>query len=167
MMKLRALEPQDIEEIYEWENDPEIWQYSAMHIPFSRHFLTQYILSSTSGDIYSDKQMRLIYDVDGRAVGCIDLYDYDPHHHRAGIGVLVDKRYREKGYGKGMLSELLNYCHEELQLHMVYAYIAEDNVASLRLFESVGFVKSGMLLDWLYNTKTKKYSAAVVMQHIL
>ena len=166
-MKLRALEPQDIEDIYEWENDPMVWQYSDAHIPFSRHFLTQYILSSTSGDIYTDKQMRLIGDVDNRAVGCVDLYDFDPTNHRAGIGILVDSRYRNRGYGRRMLELLIDYCREYLQIHMLYAYVADYNEASLRMFDSVGFKRMGALFDWLYNAKTKTYSTAVVMQYLL
>ena len=166
-MKLRALEPQDIEDIYKWENDPEVWKFSDAHTHFSRHLLTQYILSATSCDIYNDKQLRLIGEVDDKAVGCVDLYDFDPSNHRAGIGILVDSHCRGKGYGRKMVEEMMTYCQEHVQLHMLYAIVAEDNEASLKMFESVGFTRSGAFNDWIYDAKIKNYKTAIILQILL
>ena len=56
---LRAIEPSDIELIYEWENDIENWIVSNTQTPFSRFVLEQYITSAHE-DIYTAKQLRLI-----------------------------------------------------------------------------------------------------------
>ena len=29
-------------------------------------------------------------------MGCVDLYDFDPQHHRAGIGLVIDKAHLKK-----------------------------------------------------------------------
>ena len=41
--RLRALEPGDIELMYAWENDTEIWGVSGTLAPFSRHTLERFI----------------------------------------------------------------------------------------------------------------------------
>ena len=33
-------------------------------------------------------------------VGMVDLYDFDPHHRRAGVGILVDPAYQRRGIGR-------------------------------------------------------------------
>ena len=42
-LKLRALEPNDLELIYEVENDKSLWVYSNTASPFSRHTLKKFI----------------------------------------------------------------------------------------------------------------------------
>ena len=60
---LRALEPSDIDLLYQWENDKKIWQGSNTLVPFSRYILKQYIENSYK-DIYEMKQQRFMIDVE-------------------------------------------------------------------------------------------------------
>ena len=83
-------------------------------------------------------------DSEGTAVGCADLFDFDPYHRRAGVGVLIDSRLRNNGYGKAMLRELGQFAATHLQLHLLYCDIADNNIASIRLFESEGFQRCGI-----------------------
>ena len=101
MVQIRGLEPEDLEFLYECENNPEIWNVSNTLAPYSKYILRQYIENSHH-DIYTNKQLRLIIsDVTepDKAVGAIDLFDFDPYHVRAGVGILIhgDKN-RRKGY---------------------------------------------------------------------
>ena len=149
---LRALEPQDIDLIYAWENDPEVWQQSISHVPFSRHTLTQYVIESASTDIYSAKQLRLMADdaVTGHTVGCIDLSSFDPYHRRAEIGMLIDRQFRGQGYGRPIVEALVSFCRTSLQLHQLYCDIAVNNAASVRLYTSLGFRQQGIRTDWVW-----------------
>ena len=88
-IKLRPLEPADIDLLYQWENDLSIWEISNTKTPFSKHVLAQYIVEAAK-DIYETKQLRLIIQNENlEAVGAIDLFDFDPYHLRAGVGVLI------------------------------------------------------------------------------
>ena len=59
---LRALEPTDIDALYKWENDPEIWHVSNTCTPYSKYILEKYIENSHL-DIYQVKQLRLMIDI--------------------------------------------------------------------------------------------------------
>lgn len=150
-VRLRALEPQDIDLIYRWENDPEVWEQSAAHTPFSRHALTQYIMDSMQSDILASRQLRLMAeDADnGITVGCIDLTSYDPMHQRAETGLIIDRQYRNMGYGEALMEALLKYGRESLFLHQIYCEVAIDNIASIKLFEHCGFERQGLRKDWI------------------
>ena len=80
-IKLRALEPEDAELLYIWENDTDVWQAGETLIPFSRHTLLQYV-ANASPDIFEAKQLRLMIDSKEKeipvTIGTIDLFDFNP-----------------------------------------------------------------------------------------
>jgi diamine N-acetyltransferase len=150
-IQLRAIEPNDIDHIYKWENNTSIWNLSNTITPFSRFVIKQFIDNSHL-DIFQSKQLRLMIDVinTNESVGTIDLFDFDPLHKRAGIGILIaDKENRSKGYASEALDLLINYCFTILQLHQLYCNITTDNTESINLFTKKGFELVGVKRDWL------------------
>jgi diamine N-acetyltransferase len=151
---LRALEPVDLEILYNWENNQDIWRVSNTIVPYSRYILQKYI-ENAHMDIYETKQLRLMIDsVDLNenhiSVGAVDLFDFDPYHLRAGIGILIGERnLRNKGLASAALSEIIKYAFEILQLHQLYANITVDNDISLHVFQKAGFICCGIKKDWI------------------
>jgi diamine N-acetyltransferase len=153
LTQLRALEPTDLDILYKWENNIENWHLSGTLAPFSRFVIEQY-LTASHHDIYYNKQLRLMIDrKDSKKespVGCIDLFDLDPFHKRAGVGILIgEKEDRKKGYGREALNLLIEYSFQKLDLHQLFANIAADNVSSLEMFKKCGFVMIGIKKEWL------------------
>ncbi|GAA3517673.1 GNAT family N-acetyltransferase [Aquimarina addita] len=163
---LRALEPEDLDFIYMIENNEEIWEMSATQTPYSRFLIKQY-LENAHQDIYEAKQLRLVIcDLDETVLGLIDLFDFNPAHNRAGVGVLItDKKLRGKGYGKEALALVSEYGKTHLHLHQLYANISVDNVHSIMLFENQGFEKVGVKKEWSL-TKDGVYKDELIYQLI-
>ena len=150
-IRLRAVEPEDLELLYEWENNQSYWSISNTITPFSRYNLKQYIENSHK-NIYETGQLRLMIDHidDKKTIGTIDVFEFDPFHKRAGIGILIAYEcYRKKGFASMSLTCLLNYCFEILKLHQVFCNIISNNAESIDLFMKQGFVKSGTKKDWI------------------
>lgn len=149
-ISLRAIEPDDIELLFQWENNMEIWNVSNTKTPFSKYILAEYIKESVK-DIYETKQLRLIIQNENlEPVGAVDLFDFDPYHMRAGIGILIHKEEnRNLGYATDALNAIFNYSLEVLGLKQLYANIASKNGPSIHLFEKVGFEKVGTKKNWL------------------
>ncbi len=151
-MYLRALEPLDLDFIYEVENDTSLWTLSDTQTPYSKFLIQQY-LDQSKQDIYEAKQLRLaICSSDDTTIGLIDIFDFNPLHKRAGIGILIKASSdRNMGYGKAALKLLVNYCFEGLHMHQVYANILESNTASLKLFQGQGFKIIGLKEAWCFD----------------
>ena len=150
-IKLRALEPEDLELLYEWENNHSIWMISNTISPFSKFTLKKY-LENAHKSIYETGQLRFMIDhiTDKKTIGTIDLFDFDPFHNRAGTGILIaNKDYRRKGYASMSLSCLINYCFKTLQLHQLYCNILENNPESMNLFKKHGFLQTGIKEEWV------------------
>ena len=80
---IRALEPEDLEYLYQWENNMDLWDVSDTLTPFSHYTLKKYVENSHV-DIYCSKQLRLmiVRMEDKTPIGLIDLYDFDPYQVR-------------------------------------------------------------------------------------
>lgn len=90
-IRLRALEPEDLDFLYEMENDESLWEVGRTNVPYSRQVLLDYITTATA-DIYTDKQVRLIVENElQEAVGIIDLMNFDPRHQRAELGIVIKR----------------------------------------------------------------------------
>lgn len=164
-IRLRATEPEDLDILCKWENDTTLWEYGASVTPYSRFALKQYLIE-TKHDLYSDRQVRLmvVNSNNGRAIGAIDLYDFDPFHRRAGVGILIDSEFREMGYGLMALELLEEYAFKFLNLKQLYAIIPEKNIGSRELFTKAEYTQSGILNDWL--SKGNLFENVLVMQKI-
>ena len=162
---LRALEPSDIDTIYKWENNPDNWTVSNTQTPYSKFVLEQY-LASAHQDIYSVKQLRLmICTSDNKPLGTIDLFDFEPQHQRAGIGILIaDAADRSKGYASEALDIIIQYGFDVLNLRQLYCNITSDNEASLHLFQKFGFEICGNKKDWIRDGN--KFKDELILQKI-
>lgn len=149
IVRLRALEPRDVDLLYRWENDPEVWKVSNTMTPFSKFTLQEFIKTSTT-DIYASRQLRLmVEDWKGNTVGAVDVFDFEPFHRRAGIGILIAKDYRHNGYAEEAVHCVCQYLFSVFQLHQVYCNVMADNEISLKLFQHIGFQPSGVQKDWI------------------
>ena len=162
---LRAPEPNDADLLYEWENDRNTWSVSGTTLPYSKHAILEFI-RNTQHDLYTDKQLRLMIVVNntGECVGCIDLFEFDPQHLRAGIGILIAPRYRKKGFAGEALETLIQHCFEILGIHCLYANIPKGNKASFMLFRSLKFNIVGEKKDWI--KEGKKWKSEFLLQRL-
>lgn len=160
---LRAPEPDDVDTLYGWENLPDVERVSLSDAPVSHYSLWQYVESYT-GNIFTDRQLRLMIEADGVSVGTIDISDFSPRNRRAMVGVMIAPEHRGKGYAASALRETISYCRE-LGMHQLAAMVAQDNEVSLSLFKSVGFSTSGRLRSWLL--RGKKYEDVILLQLML
>ncbi len=162
----RALEPIDVDTLYQWENDPDVWHVGNTVAPYSRKLLWEYI-DTYEADIFKSRQLRFMIETNEpkQPIGTIDLFDFDPVNSRCGIGILVIPPFRRMGIAEEGLRLIADYCRLRLSLHQLYCIISSSNQASRRLFESVGFSISGRLRSWL--REGGAYGDAYIYQKLL
>lgn len=149
-VKLRAMEPLDIDLILQWENNTANWKVSGTTAPFSRDTIKQYVENAPL-DVYKAGQLRLMIEElqTGRAVGTMDLFDFDAFNQRTGLGILIaEEADRNRGWGKDALLLIKDYCFNHFGLKQLHCTIHTDNLSSLKLFQSVGFEINGTQKSW-------------------
>ncbi|MDY2640911.1 MAG: GNAT family N-acetyltransferase [Mediterranea sp.] len=148
-LQLRALEPEDLDMMYTIENDTSLWDVSNRQVPYSREVLRQYIINSQA-DLYADKQVRLMMELrtTHETVGAIDLFNFEPLHRHAEVGIAVLQAHQGKGYATEALQLLCDYAFRFLGMEQLVAHIASDNTCSMQLFSTCGFTPCGTLKRW-------------------
>ncbi len=165
---LRAVEPSDLDLLYLWENNPDNWQLSNTTSPFSRHTLRRF-LEVAQNDIFENKQLRLmiVSNEDDTVVGSVDLFEYDPLHQRAGIGILIsESEDRRQGYASESIKLMKHYCQNYLMLKQLFCHINTNNKDSIKLFEKNKFEQTGVLKQWL-RTSAEQWDDVLVYQCLL
>ncbi|QQX75726.1 MULTISPECIES: GNAT family N-acetyltransferase [Aequorivita] len=150
---LRALEPSDLDFLYNLENDETLWEVSNTTTPYSKYILKQY-LENSHRDIYDVKQLRLVIckNDDEAAVGFIDLFEFDPKNKRVGVGIVIfSEKEKRKGHASEALKLTCDYAFKHLNVHQIFAGITTENEGSIKLFEKAGFEKSGIKKDWVFS----------------
>lgn len=164
-VRLRAMEPEDLDMLYRIENDVQLWDVGTTNVPYSRYTLHDYIAHS-AGDIYTDRQVRLIAeDAQGHHIGIADIVNFDPRHNRAEVGIVIERPYRRQHYAQAVLAELHRYARSVLHLHQLYAIVGSNNQEAARLFLKAGYQSEARLHQWLYDGS--HYHDATLCQLIL
>ena len=164
-INLRALELDDLEFLFEIENNRKFQKISSTILPFSKHYLEKYIRESNL-DIFSEKQFRFVISIENKnPIGLIDLFGFDPINHRAGIGIVITKTHRKRGYALEAVKLIEDISKNDLQIHQLYVNVGVDNKSSFNLFKKLGYLEIGVKKDWNY--VNGRYTDEVLFQKIL
>ena len=138
---LRPLLPSDVDSAYlSWFYDPLIQKY----ISFANDSVTQkdlisYINQRSCKDdclflgIFSNKE--------GFFIGTVKLEPIDLVASSAELGILIgSSRYRGKGLGRFVLSELIHWLPNALGISRLTLGVSKTNFPAIRLYTSLGFV---------------------------
>ena len=143
---LRAPEPDDLDSMFRWENEPNKSDTSSAVAPLSRKQLWEY-LENYDGDIYSARQLRMIIV-----------------RRRGFVGIYIEARERRHGYALRALELLCRHASAVIGLHQLAAVVVDGNQASRGLFVKAGFRPCGKLRSWV--RRGRLYADVIVFQRL-
>lgn len=149
-IELRGMLPEDIDLLFDWENDRTHWHLSNTTRPISKQDISDFV--SNVKDIYLDEQLRLmiVSVAEDRPIGTLDIFECDFHNKRGGLGILIaESEDRRRGFGFESLEMVKIYARDVLHFKQLYANILKSNKESIALFEKAGFVKCGEKKEWI------------------
>ena len=65
------------------------------------------------------------------------------------IGYKIDKNYRQLGLGSLMVKHMLEILTREKEMHRIEAYIHPENISSINLVKSLGFISEGTAYSYV------------------
>jgi diamine N-acetyltransferase len=141
-ISIRKFERTDIPKKVEWINNPENNQFLHYDIPISVEG-TERWFDSHEGET---TRFDAVIEADGVPVGTIGLLEIDRKNSKAEYYIAMgETKYKGKGIAKEASRLILSYGFEELGLNRIYLFTEVENVAAQKLFESVGFVREGVI----------------------
>ncbi|MPM16927.1 Spermidine N(1)-acetyltransferase [bioreactor metagenome] len=148
---LRTPDLTDVSYMLSVENDERYWHLSGNTSPYSREDLERFIAESAS-NLETDRQLRLVIIeiASKQKVGLIDIFEYEPLHRRAGLGIFISEEFRRKGLASDSVRVVIKYLFEIMDLHQIWSNVLTENEGSMKLFIDAGFVQTCIKKDWVF-----------------
>ena len=134
-ISLHTIEEEDIDFLQQHINDQTVRHYLTVRTPLNREQERSWFEDVVSGD---NKINLLIVGEDGPA-GPIGLGPVEDPDGSCEIGIWIRESDWGKGYGTEASRLLTDYAFDELRKHRVVARVFDDNDASKRIWEKLGY----------------------------
>lgn len=145
-IKLRALTSSDIDKTFEWNNQEDISNLYSGHpfpvnIEMEKKWYDKILTSNFPVTVFGIEHIT-----DKKLIGISVLKDINMINRLAEFAIYIgDKEYRAKGLAKFATIETIRFAFHKLGLNRVFLKVLENNTAAIKLYESVGFKKEGVL----------------------
>jgi RimJ/RimL family protein N-acetyltransferase len=147
---LRAIEKEDLPQLQQWANDPEIQNHlGGWHFPTNANDQEKWFNSLSCNSLH---QRFAIETQDLGLIGTANIVDIDWKNKTAFHGMMLgDKAIRGKGYGVDTVMTIMKYAFEELGLNRLDGSMIEYNQASLKLYiDKCGWKEEGRQRNWYF-----------------
>jgi len=133
-MIIRKSQLEDLDYIYKLGKE-------NLETQFSKETLKTFIIYDETYHVFSILEKDLI--------GYIILWKSDNYGQI--IDIVIEGKYRKKGYGQKLLNYGINYL-KELNVNVVSLEVNVNNKAALSLYEKAGFIKERILENYYENS---------------
>ncbi|TFG96364.1 N-acetyltransferase [Candidatus Thorarchaeota archaeon] len=153
LVKLRALEMEDLDIILKHFNNLELRQYLATAWPMSRNAERQWLERATTMNPWKDGEFILAIEdkKTNEFLGSVSLFDISKQHQRAEFGIAIHNPDNlGKGYGTDTTKVMLWVAFHVLGLNTVFLLTLDSNKRAQRAYEKAGFKYAGIFRQGSY-----------------
>lgn len=147
-VRLRAVEITDADTYYKWsyDYDTESDRFcDEIHFPRSHDALIASVEARVKNEPDNDEFTWIIENNEGIAVGNINTFGCNKRTGTFKYGLGITREHWGKGYAKDAIKIILRYYFRELRYQKATIYVYSFNERSMRLHESLGFTKEGVI----------------------
>jgi ribosomal-protein-alanine N-acetyltransferase len=151
VVTLRLMSEADIPAIVAAVQDPEIPRYTRVPDAYGEDEARQWQRMASTGLRTGSELPTLIVDArEDRLLGAVGLHNLDPESGRCSAGYWVAAQERRRGVARRALEILCRYAFTALEVKRIELWIEPGNGPSLRVAESVGFAREGLLRSFMH-----------------
>ena len=141
-VNLRTIEKNDTADIILWRNNPEVRKYFINQELITEqghlNWLKEYVLTGKA------EQFIIINNETDHSMGSVYLRDIDKKNRKAEFGIFIgEDEYQGHGYGAQIISLILQYGFNVLDLNKIFLRVLADNIRAIRCYEKAGFHQEG------------------------
>ncbi|EAG1547904.1 spermidine N1-acetyltransferase [Listeria monocytogenes] len=142
-LKLRPLEREDLKFVHRLNNDAKIMSY-WFEEPYEAFVELQELYDK---HIHDQSERRFILELDGQMVGLVELMEINYIHRRAEFQIIIDPKFQGHGYAVSATKLAMKYAFHVLNMHKLYLVVDKVNEKAIHVYEKVGFIREGELID--------------------
>lgn len=140
-LKLRPLEKEDLEFLYEMRTNPDVMDY-WFEEPYAT--MGKLIKSFEAGQDSDIHRNFILYHMNEK-IGYIGLFHIDTRHRNAEFGIMIAPSQQGKGYATVATRLIVEYGFNQLNLYKLFLYVDKLNEKAVHIYRKVGFQVEGDL----------------------
>lgn len=149
LITLRPVNFEDLEMLTKWNFDPDISKYFSQRPENDYNQQVKWLQNLLQSE--TKRKFIIIDNETSIPIGIIGYMHIDSNNRNAEIGITVgNKNYWGKAHSKEALNACLQFGFEELNLHIIYSRVFENNLRAIRFFEKAGFTTDGIKRDCFF-----------------
>jgi RimJ/RimL family protein N-acetyltransferase len=164
LIRLRAVEMDDLDRYLAWINDAEVVQYiaTAAPHPVSRVQEEEWIRQAVTHTRPPEITYAIETLEDARHIGSVSLHRVAHPARHSVLGIMIgDKTCWDRGFGTDAVMTMLRYAFEELNLNRVWLEVHDFNLRAIACYRKCGFIEEGRLRQDRY--RNGQYGDTIVM----
>ncbi|TPH16589.1 GNAT family N-acetyltransferase [Litorilituus lipolyticus] len=140
-LQMRQFTLDDVDAVYEFGHSEEVTRYTGDAGAIKNKADAQSIIENVwlaEYEKYGYARYALIHKADNKVIGFCGV-KYEPELGCPDIGYRMLKQYWGQGLGFEAAEAALNYARNELKLARVVAEVVDENTASAKILQKLGF----------------------------
>lgn len=137
---LRPIEREHLPNYVRWFADPDVLTYFGPYLPMNLAQEEAWY----EGQNVDPSRLNFAVEMDGQHIGGAGFAFVDHRSQHAEVGLFIgEKALWDQGLGQDILTTLVTYGFEQLNLHRIYLRVFAENARAIHAYEKVGFVHEG------------------------
>jgi RimJ/RimL family protein N-acetyltransferase len=144
---LRPIERDDLPNYVIWLNDPDVITYFGFYKPLSLAQEEAWY----EWQLAQEGSINFAVEFEGRHVGGAGFARIDHRDQNAEVGLFIgEKDLWDRGLGQDVLTTLIDYGFNQLNLHRIYLRVFAENLRGVTAYERVGFRHEGTFRECIW-----------------
>jgi len=162
-LELRMLRLSDYKDLYETFREEEYLRYFGVKGVVTEKD-AKLLLKEWISRLDPNNFMRwaIVLKESGKVIGTIGLHTFIAAYRKAAVGYDLNPAFQHHGYMQEALQMIMRYFFEDLGYHRLEAIVVTRNESSVRVVERAGFVREGLMRQWMYNSVYEEYYDAYI-----
>jgi RimJ/RimL family protein N-acetyltransferase len=121
---------------------------SSDQYPFTKSIINEWVYEICENHKYLRDRKVLVVDPvfiliysKNQKIGFVQLSKINKKSKTAEIGIIIKKEFHGKGIGSASINRICDFIFKNFNFKSIKAFIREDNIASINMFEKCSFVK--------------------------
>jgi len=134
-----------------FDSDARFFLDSEIELPRDQESAKEHWRAFIENTEKSNNFAFTVETLNGEKVGGAYLNSIDERNGTFGVGIVIDRNCRGKGYGLSTMRIVLDYAFNERRLHKYNTFIIEGNIASETMMKKLGCKHEGVVRETIYH----------------
>ena len=140
---LRPFRLSDVDDVYEYAQDPEWARHLPVPRPYKRSDAEEFVALQLAAT-WSERPSWAIV-LEGKVIGALNLHDLNHERLTAALGYAVARARWSQGFATEAVKAVIPATFEHLGLNRIWAVANLRNIASQRVMEKAGMIRKRLV----------------------